>query len=67
MIFFMKLKRNDYITFVRGEVEEDQIKDIRNSLKTGRPFTSNKCLRAIEEKLARRLAAKPIGRPRKKA
>lgn len=64
---FHETKRNDYITFVRGEVEEDQIKDIRNSLKTGRPFTSNKCLRAIEEKLARRLAAKPIGRPRKKA
>lgn len=49
---FHETQRNDYI---------------RNSLKTGRPFTSNRCLKAIEEKLAGRLAAQPIGRSRKKA
>jgi len=51
--------------FVRGEIEEDQLKDIRSSLKTGRPLSSNRCLKAIEEKLARKLEAQPIGRPRK--
>ncbi len=64
---FHEKQREEYITFVRGEIEEDQLKDIRNSLKTGRPLTSNKCLKAIEEKLARRLSAQPVGRPRKKA
>jgi len=63
---FYESQRNDYIMFIRGEIEEDQLKDIRNSLKTGRPLSSNKCLKDIEEKLARKLGAQPIGRPRKK-
>ena len=64
--FFYESQRNDYIMFIRGEIEEDQLKDIRSSLKTGGPLSSNKCLKDIEEKLARKLGAQPIGRPRKK-
>jgi hypothetical protein len=52
---------------VRREIEEEQLKEIRTSIRTGRPYTSAICLKAIEEKLARRLAALPIGRPRKNA
>jgi len=59
--------RKSYIAFVRGDIEEEQLKEIRTSIKTGRPFTSSRCLKAIEEKLARKLAALPIGRPRKHA
>jgi putative transposase len=60
-------QRKDYIGFVRGSIEEDELKDIRISLKTGRPLSSNRCLKDIEEKLARELGARPIGRPRKNA
>jgi len=60
---FPESQRQDYIAFVRGEIEEEQLKEIRTSIRTGRPFTSNSCLKAIEEKLARKLAALPIGRP----
>jgi putative transposase len=63
---FHEQQRGEYVTFVRGEIEEEQLKDIRSSLRTGRPFTSDRCLKEIEEKLARRLVAQPIGRPRKK-
>lgn len=62
---FPESQRKDYISFVRGEIEEEQLKEIRASIRTGRPFTSNTCLKTIEEKLARRLAALPIDRPRK--
>ena len=64
---FPDSQRKDYMAFVRGEIEEEQLKEIRTSIRTGRPFTSNRCLKAIEEKLARKLAALPIGRPRKNA
>ena len=64
---FPESQRKDYMAFVRGEIEEDQLKEIRTSIRTGRPFTSNRGLKAIEEKLARKLAALPIGRPRKNA
>lgn len=62
---FPESQRKDYIAFVRGEIEEEQLKEIRTSIRTGRPLTSNRGLKAIEEKLARRLTALPIGRPRK--
>jgi len=64
---FPESQRKDYMSFVRGEIEEEQLKEIRTSIKTGRPFTSNSGLKAIEEKLSRRLSALPIGRPRKNA
>jgi len=64
---FPESQRNAYIAFVRGDIEEEQLKEIRTSIRTGRPFTSNRGLKAIEDKLARRLAALPIGRPRKNA
>lgn len=62
---FPESQRNDYISFVRGEIEEEQLKEVRTSVRTGRPFTSNSGLKVIEEKLTRKLAALPTGRPRK--
>ncbi len=58
---FDSKQREECITFIRGEADEDRLKDIRSSLKTGGPLTDNKCLKAIEEKLAGRRAAQPVG------
>lgn len=52
---------------ISRDIDKEQLKEIRTSIRTGRPFTSNRCLKAIEEKLARKLAAFPIGRPKKNA
>jgi hypothetical protein len=37
---FPESQRKDYIAFVRGDIEEEQLKEIRTSIRTGRPFTS---------------------------
>jgi len=63
---FEESQRKSYIEFVRGEIDEEQLKEIRTSIKTGRPVADSRGIKAIEKKLARRLSALPIGRPRKK-
>jgi len=67
---FMELANKPMEQRYRGKPVQrmqEQLKEIRTSIRTGRPYTSAICLKAIEEKLARRLAALPIGRPRKNA
>jgi len=63
---FEESQRKSYIEFVRGEIDEEQLREIRISIKTGRPFADSRGIKAIEKRLARRLSALPIGRPRKK-
>jgi len=61
---FHEDQRNDYIEFVKSGISERQIKDIRQSVKTGRPLGTEEFVSEIENRVGRRLMASPIGRPR---
>ena len=62
---FPDTQRDDFIEFVRSPIPAQQIEDIRRSARTGRPFGAELFVREIEARLGKRLAALPVGRPRK--
>jgi putative transposase len=62
---FSENQRNDYIKFIRSAIPLQQIKDIRQSARTGRPIGTERFMREIESRLGKRLVALPVGRPRK--
>ena len=63
---FPEMQRNDYIAFIQSGMQSGQLKEIRKSLRTGRPLGAEKFVSEIEQRLQKRLAAMPVGRPRKK-
>jgi putative transposase len=63
---FSEMQQNDYIEFIKSGIPDKQIKDIRQSSRTGRPLGRDKFVSDIEIRLEKRLTALPIGRPRKK-
>lgn len=63
---FPEVQRNDYIEFLKSSIPLEQMKNIRQSAKTGRPIGTEKFVTEMERNLGKRLAALPIGRPRKK-
>jgi putative transposase len=63
---FPVMHRNDYIAFVKSTIPAEQIKEIRKNSRTGRPLGTDKFINDIELRLEKRLAALPVGRPRKK-
>jgi putative transposase len=62
---FSDTQRNDYIAFLRSGIPEDQMKDIRQSSRTGRPLGTERFISEVERSFGKRLSALPIGRPRK--
>ena len=56
-----------YVEFMRAIIPKEQITAIRKSSRTGRPLGTNTFVKEIERKLAKRLTALPVGRPRKVA
>ena len=62
---FPEIQRNDYIAFIKSGIPEEQIKDIRKSFRTGRPLGAGRFVAELEQRLEKRLAAFPAGRPRK--
>ena len=62
---FAEGQRHKYVEFVRSTMPIEQITAIRKSIRTGRPLGAYTFVREIERKLAKRLTALPVGRPRK--
>jgi putative transposase len=62
---FQEMQRNDYIEFMKSSIPAEQLKNIRQSAKTGRPLGTENFVAEIERRLGKRLTALPIGRPRK--
>jgi len=62
---FPEMQQKDYIDFIRAGIPAAEIKDIRQSTRTGRPLGTDKFVTEIELRLEKRLSALPIGRPRK--
>lgn len=63
---FHEDQRNDYVEFVKSGISERQVKDIRQSVKTGRPLGTVEFVSEIENRVGRKLIASPVGRPRTK-
>lgn len=63
---FPGTQMNDYIEFIRSSIPAGETEEIRRSARTGRPLGTEKFVTGIERRLGKRLAALPIGRPRKK-
>jgi putative transposase len=63
---FPDIQRNDYIDFLKSGVPVEQMKEIRQSARTGRPMGTEKFVAEMERSLGKRLAAMTVGRPRKK-
>jgi putative transposase len=63
---FPENQRADYIKFVGSPIPVQQIEEIRQSTRTGRPLGTEEFVREIESRLGKRLVALPVGRPRKR-
>lgn len=63
---FTREQRKDYIKFIRENIPEVQLKSLRYSTRTGRPFGSEEFTKRMETKLKRTFTLKPPGRPRKR-
>jgi putative transposase len=63
---FSDTHRDDYISFMRSGIPAEEIKEIRRSARSGRPFGTDRFVNDIEIKLGKRLSALPVGRPRRK-
>ena len=63
---FPEIQRDDYIEFMQSGIPAEQIKEIRQSARTGRPLGTKKFVTEMENILGKRLAALAHGRPRKK-
>jgi len=63
---FPEIQRDDYTEFMQSGIPAEQIKEIRQSAKTGRPLGTKKFVTEMENILGKRLAALAHGRPRKK-
>jgi putative transposase len=64
---FPEIQQNDYIEFLQSSIPLEQTRDIRQSTSTGRPLGTEHFVARIEQKLKKRLAAFPVGRPKKRA
>ena len=62
---FAEAQQHEYVEFMRSAIPVEQITAIRKSSRTGRPLGTNTFVRELECKLAKRLAALPVGRPKK--
>ena len=62
---FAEERRHEYIEFLKSAIPIEQIAAIRKSSRTGRPLGTDTFVSEIEYKLAKRLTALPVGRPRK--
>ncbi|MBI5057061.1 MAG: transposase [Nitrospirae bacterium] len=64
-LLFDEKQRKDYAEFVRTNVPEDEMKEIRYYTRTGRPLGREEFVGEMENKFQRRFFLKPPGRPRK--
>jgi len=59
-------QRKDYIELMKANIKEEDINNIRNYTRNGRPFGRESFTEKIEQKLDRILKSRPRGRPKKK-
>jgi putative transposase len=62
---FPASQRRDYEAFLKASIPEEQMRDIRQNVRTGRPLGASDFVAIIERSLGKRLAALPVGRPKK--
>jgi len=63
----MKMKGKAWAAYLRDQEEEDEIKEIRNHILTGRPLGQDEFIDDLEEKFKRVLRPKKAGRKRSDA
>lgn len=59
-------QREDYRELMKASIKEEEINNIRNHTRNGRPIGSEGFVEKMEQKLDRMLKARPRGRPKKK-
>ena len=62
---FEEGQRKNYIKFIRESITEEEMRRLKCSARTGRPFGSEEFIRKMEKKLERRFVLKSPGRPKK--
>jgi putative transposase len=63
---FPEIQRNSYIEFIQSEIPTMQMKEIRESARTGRPLGTKEFVSEMEHRLGKRLVALAHGRPKRK-
>src|SRR3990170_2269426 len=58
-------QREDYIELMKASIKEEEINNIRNHTRNGRPVGSESFIEKMERKLDRIFKSKPRGRPKK--
>ncbi len=59
-------QRKDYIAFIRESITEEEIKRLKYSTRTGRPFGREEFIKGMEKKLNKRFILQRPGRPKKR-
>ena len=62
---FNDTQRKDYIAFIRESIAEEEIKRLKYSTRTGRPFGREEFIKRMEKKLNKRFILQKHGRPKK--
>ncbi|MDI6729483.1 MAG: transposase [Thermodesulfovibrionales bacterium] len=57
-------QRKDYIAFIRESITEEEIKRLKYSTRTGRPFGREEFIKRMEKKLNKRFILQRPGRPK---
>jgi len=61
---FHSVQTMDYVAFLKSHVPAEELNNIRQSTRTGRPLGTGSFITEMERSLGKRLAALPVGRPR---
>lgn len=64
-MLFEDRQRKDYIQLMKANIKEEDINNIRNYTRNGRPFGSESFVEKMEQKLDRIFKLRPRGRPKK--
>ena len=64
-ILFEGRQRKDYIQLMKANIKEEDINNIRDYTRNGRPFGSESFVEKMEQKLDRIFKLRPRGRPKK--
>jgi len=62
---FKSRQMEDYVELMKAGIKEEEIKNIRNHTRSGRPIDSERFIVKMERKLDRIFKVRPRGRPKK--
>lgn len=66
-LLFEESQRKDYSQFIRTSISEEEIEEIRQFTRAGRPLGKEEFVGKMEAKFQRRFFLRPPGRPKKRA